>query len=77
MVRCGPNNGHQKDMCLKESGLHSRHLLTILGLIVNKSGGGGHLCDHVIRKRNFTLTIIFQISSRNCEESCYGVIGIF
>lgn len=64
-------------MSLLEIGLLAQNLLTILGLIVNKSGGGGHLCDHVIRKRNFTLTIIFQISSRNCEESCYGVIGIF
>ena len=42
MVRCGSNNRHQKDMCLKEFGMHVQNLLTILDLIVNIIGG---LCD--------------------------------
>jgi hypothetical protein len=35
VVRCRSKDGHQKDMCLKEIGLHAQYWLTILGSIVN------------------------------------------
>ena len=39
VVRCSSKNGDQKDMCLKEIGLHAQNMITILGSIVNISGG--------------------------------------
>ena len=35
MVRCGLKNIYQKDMCLKEIGLHAQNIVIILGSIVN------------------------------------------
>ena len=35
MVRCGYENGHQKDIFLKHIGLHAQNVLAILGSIVN------------------------------------------
>ena len=32
-------NGHQKDMSLKEIALHAQNMLSILGSIVNITGG--------------------------------------
>ena len=34
----GCKNGHQKDMCLKEIGLHAQNMLIVLGSIVNIIG---------------------------------------
>ena len=39
VVRCGSKNGHQKDMSLKEIGLHAQNMLTILGSKVNMIWG--------------------------------------
>ena len=39
VVGCGSKNGYQKNMCLKEIGLHAQNLLTILGSIINIIGG--------------------------------------
>ena len=39
VVRCGSNNRYQKDMCLKEIGLHAQNIRTILGSTVNIIGG--------------------------------------
>ena len=39
VVRCGSKNGHQKDMCSKEIGLHAQNLLTIQGSIFNMVEG--------------------------------------
>ena len=39
MVECECKNGYQKNMCLKEIGLHTPNLLTILGSIINIIGG--------------------------------------
>ena len=33
-------NGHQKDICLEEIGLHAQNMLSILGSIVNTIEGG-------------------------------------
>ena len=35
MIRYVPNNGYQKDMCLKEIGLCVPNMLTILRSLVN------------------------------------------
>ena len=44
VVCCGSKNIYQKDMCLKEIGLHAQNITTILVSIVNiKAGGGGGL----------------------------------
>ena len=34
MVRCGLKNKYKKDMCLKDIGLHTQKMITILGSIV-------------------------------------------
>ena len=39
MVRCRFKNGYQKDMYLKEIGLHALNSLSILGSIINIIGG--------------------------------------
>ena len=36
VVRCGSKNGHQKNMCLKDIGLHAPNMLTFLGSIVRE-----------------------------------------
>ena len=38
VVRCGSKNGYQKDMCLKEIGLHAQNMIIILDSIVNVIG---------------------------------------
>ena len=38
MVRCGSNNGYQKDAYLKEIELCAQHMIIILGFIVNIMG---------------------------------------
>ena len=38
VVRCGSLERYQKDMCLKETGLHAQNMITILGSIVNIIG---------------------------------------
>ena len=40
-------------MCLKEIGLCAQNMITILGAIVNITGG--HLHDHLMNMRIFTL----------------------
>ena len=39
MIRCQSKNGHQKDKCLKETGLHVQYMLIILGSMVNMITG--------------------------------------
>ena len=40
VVWCGSNNGYQKGiMCLKEIGIHAQNMITVLGTIVNITGG--------------------------------------
>ena len=58
MDRCGNQNAHQTDMCLKEIGLHVQNLLIVLGLYIYIyifGGGGRKVYDHLIRMRIFTL----------------------
>ena len=38
---CGFKNGHQKDTCFKEIGLHAQNMITISGTVVNLMGRGG------------------------------------
>jgi hypothetical protein len=46
---------YQKDICLKEIGLHAQNLLTIVVLIVNIIGKD--LYDRLMRKRIATLIV--------------------
>ena len=39
VVRSGSKNGHQKDLCLKETRTCAQNMLTILSPIVNMIGG--------------------------------------
>ena len=39
VVWCGSKNKYQKDMCLKEIGLHPQNMVIILNLIININGG--------------------------------------
>ena len=41
VVRCGSKSRNQKDLCLEEIRLHAQNMITILGSIVYKIGGGG------------------------------------
>ena len=54
MVRCGSKNGHQKDV-LRKIGLHAHNVLTVLDSIINIIEG--HLYDHLMRERIFTLSM--------------------
>jgi hypothetical protein len=49
----GSKNGYQKDMGLKEIGLHVQNMITILGSIVNSIGRD--LYDHLMSTIIFTL----------------------
>ena len=45
MIRCGSKNEHQKEMYLKEVGIHVQKTLTIQGSTINIFGkdGGGYM----------------------------------
>ena len=53
VFRCRSKNWHQKDMCLKEVGLHAQSMLIILGSIVNMIRGD--LYDRLLSTRITTL----------------------
>jgi hypothetical protein len=55
MGSCGSKIGHQEGMCLKEIRLHAHNMLTILGSMVNTTGGD--LYDRLMSMRIFTLII--------------------
>lgn len=46
VVRHGFKNGHKRNMCSANIGLHAQDLLEILGTIVNVIAG--HLYDHFL-----------------------------
>ena len=41
VIRCPSKNEYQKDMCLKEIGIHAKKMKIFLDIIVNIIGGGG------------------------------------
>lgn len=47
VVRCGPKNGYQKDLWLKEIGLCAQNMTTMLGLVVYIIGGGRGLYNTI------------------------------
>jgi hypothetical protein len=54
VVKCGSKNGHQKDMCLKETErVHAQNLMLNLGSSINIDWKDLH--DRSMRKRMFTL----------------------
>ena len=52
---CGFKNVHHKYMCLNESKLCISNMLTIPGSTINMVGVGGHIHDHLMSTRIFTL----------------------
>ena len=59
MVRCGSENGHWQDMCLKEIGQSAQLLLAILGSIVNMIGDllGQFLAPTTLTLKNHSSNI--------------------
>ena len=56
MVRCGSKNGHHKNMCIDEIGLHVQNMLIILGSLVNMIFFfGGGVYDHLMSMIFFHL----------------------
>ena len=58
-------------MCVKEIGLYVQFVITILDAIVKHNQG--HLNDHLMNMRFFTLTtnkMFIYMSSNFFEESC-------
>ena len=56
VLKCGSKNGHQKDLCLKETEqVHAQNLMLILGSTINIDWGDLH--DRSMRKRMFTLIV--------------------
>ena len=53
MICFGSKNGYQKNVDLKEIGLHVQNMITILGSIVNYIGRD--LYDHLMSMIIFTL----------------------
>ena len=57
VVWCGYKNKYEKDICLKEIGLHAQNMITILSL---SQHDWGDLYDHLLSTKIFTL-IIYKI----------------
>ena len=53
MVWCGSENGYQKGLCFRETGLRAQNTITALGSIVNIIEGD--LCDRSMSTIMFTL----------------------
>ena len=66
MVWCGSKNVHQKDMCLKEIGLHAQNKISILGSTINIIGGNQYDC--LMNTRMITL-LKNKIYMRNMATS--------
>ena len=47
VVSCDPRTDAKHTCGLEEIGLHSQHIISILGSIINIIGG--NLCDHLMR----------------------------
>ena len=73
--QCGYENGDQKDMCWKESGICAKIMIAILGSTINIIlfwGVGGTLYDHLMSTKIFiwiTNKIFISISSKSYGES--------
>ena len=71
---CGSKNGYQKDICLKEIGLHAHITMTILNLIANTIAG--NLYDHLTNPSedlDFDKDSNIEPISKNHEESGYNL----
>lgn len=51
VVKCGPKNGHLKNMRFEEIGLYVQNMLIILDSIVDiiGRGGGGSICSFKVQ----------------------------
>ena len=60
VVRCGSNKGYQKDMWLKEIGLHAQSIITILSSIGSIIGERGHVWPFdELKNLHFGMNMIF------------------
>ena len=71
VVRCGSNNGYQKDMCSKDIELHAQIMRTTLGSIINMIWGGPTWPLNEHKTSHFDDEEDNHMSSRLYEESVH------
>ena len=55
VVWCGSKNEYQRDMCLKEIGVHAKNTVSILSSTITN---WGHIYDQLMSMRSFILKLI-------------------